>query len=195
MEPIQSVAAVFKRSTGELVHLAPAHLLPAANDPILGISPLPSDFSEETWDWSKTTRTMVESTAKVEAVLIASIKVEAERRKMLVLSPGGAKKSEYAEQAAEVRFFWSLGGTVTAILGVIGLWSPERRAAVFPCATANAAEFGDTLDKAIGRFFAGMTSSSSKNAIAAREQRICAAIKAAATTSAKNAVAATATWP
>lgn len=139
--------------------------------------------------------TWVEDPANVEAILLTAIKAEAERRKMAFLSPGGAKSTEYSDQAAEVRFFWSLGGTTTAVLGLIGVWSPARRAAVFPCATANAAEFGDTIDKAIARFSAGMARSAEKEAIAAVEAKVCAAIKAATTASAKRAIAAAVTWP
>jgi hypothetical protein len=142
--------------------------------------------------WSGTA--WIEDLAKVRDQLLADVKAEAESRKMALLSPGGAKKTEYSDQAAEVRFFWSLGGTVNAVMTAIGLMPPERRVALFPCAIDNAAEFGDTIDKAIARFAEGMRTSATRSKIAAREQKACAAIKAATTVAAARAAAAV-IWP
>lgn len=139
--------------------------------------------------------TWIEDPAKVRAQLLAAVKAEAEARKMAFLSPGGAKKTEYADQAAEVRFFWSLGGSAQAIMGSIGLWSAARRAAVFPRAAANAAKFGDTIDKAIARFSAGMAKAAPANEIAAIEAQACDAINAAPTVAAMRAVVTGITWP
>ncbi len=139
--------------------------------------------------------TWIEDSAKVRAQLLAAVKAEAEARKMAYLTPGGAKTTEYSDQAAEVRFFWSLGGSVQAIMGTVGLWSADRRAAVFPRAVANAGQFGDTIDKAIARFLAGMAASAPANAIGAVEAKACAAIKAATTVAAMRAVVTGITWP
>lgn len=191
--PFSSPSVAFFDSAGALLMIGPKNLpMPPG---AASWSPLPTGYSDETHSWNSTSRTMVEDASKVEAKLISTVKADADRRKMTLLSRGDAKSTEYADQAAEVRFFWSLGGTATAVMGTIGVWSSARRAAVFPCATANAAEFGDTIDKAIGRFSAGMARSGGKEAIAAREQKICANIKAAAAPSAKRAAAAAAAWP
>ncbi|MEH3046515.1 hypothetical protein [Sphingomonas adhaesiva] len=193
MTLIVSAIAIYRKSDGALQYVAPVDLKPA--DPAMAWSALPVGYGDDTHVWSAASRQMVEDRAKVSAKLIAAIKAEAEVRKMRLLTAGGAKKTEYSDQAAEVRFFWSLGGSVTAILGAIGLWSSDRRAAVFPCAAANAAEFGDTIDKAIGRFSAGMKKSASKEKIAAVEARVCAAIEAASTAAAARAAAAAIVWP
>lgn len=191
--PFSSPSVAFFDGTGALLMIGPKSLpMPPG---AASWSPLPTGYSDETHSWNSVARMMVEDAAKVEVKLITAVKMEAERRKMALLSSGGAKKTEYADQAAEVRFFWSLGGTATAVMGTIGLWSPARRAAVFPCATANAAEFGDTIDKAIARFSAGMAGSAGKEAIAAREQKVCANIKAAVAPGAKRSAAAAVAWP
>ena len=137
----------------------------------------------------------VEDPAKAQIALLAAVKAEAERRKMLVLSLGGAKKTEYADKSAEVRMFNSLAGTLNAILAALTLMTAERRAIIFPYATADAAAFGDTIDKAIARFSTGMSTSATVPTIAAAEAKACAAIKAATTVAAKRAAAAAVTWP
>lgn len=130
----------------------------------------------------------------LEPVLLAIVKAEAERRKMLALTPGGAKKTEYADKAAEVRTWHTLGGTLTGVIAVLGIVTGAKMRATFPYAIADAAAFGDTVDKAIARFSVGMTSSATVPAIAAAEAKACAAIKAASTVASKRA-AANVTWP
>lgn len=138
----------------------------------------------------------LEDPAKVEALLTSAIKADAERRKMAYLSPGGAKKAEYAQKAAEVAFWDSLGGTTSAALTALNLLSPEVRQAKFGFALADAAAFGDTnITQAIGRFRVGMGASTKVPSIAAAEAKACAAIKAATTASAKRAAAAAIIWP
>lgn len=138
----------------------------------------------------------IEDPAKVEAILLTSIKGEAERRKMLFLSPGGAKKAEYAQKAAEVAFWDSLGGTASAALTALGLLSPSVRQAKFGYALADAAAFSEpNIAAAIERFRVGMTSSTKVPTIAAVEARACSLIKAASTAAAKRAVASAVTWP
>lgn len=130
-----------------------------------------------------------------EADLIAQVKAEAERRKMLVASPGGYKKMEYAGKESEVRTYRSLGGTVTAILSVLGGWTAERKAQVFPWATASAAAFGDTLPAAIARFESGIARAAAGPTIGAAEEKACAAIRAATTLAAKQAAFSQVRWP
>lgn len=138
----------------------------------------------------------VEDPAKVEPVLLTLIKGEAERRKMGFLSAGGAKKAEYAQKAAEVSFYDSLGGTVVTILAAIGALTAAQRRAKFGYALADAAAFGEpTITNAIERFRSGMASSDKVPAIAAMEAKTCAAIKNATTAVAKRAAAAAVSWP
>lgn len=183
--------AIYSISTGDVVVLAAAD---APLRPGQASVALPGDYDEEIYEWSRATRTMIPSLAKVEAALIAVIKQEAERRKMKLMSPGGAKKAEYAEKRAEVNFWDTLGGSLSAILVAFNLMPAAQRQTKFAWALADAAAFGDTVDKAIGRFRAGMASSASVTTIAAVEARACAAIKSATTVSAKRAAAVVA-WP
>ena len=131
----------------------------------------------------------------LEAVLLASVKSEAERRKMMLLTAGGAKKTEYADKAAEVRTWHTLGGTLTGVIAVLGLIGGAKMKATFPYAIADAAAFGDTIDKAIARFAAGMSGSASVPSICAAEAKACAALKAATTVAGKLAAASSAVWP
>ncbi|MEH3121074.1 MAG: hypothetical protein PGN16_03695 [Sphingomonas phyllosphaerae] len=155
--------------------------LPAANDPNLLV------LVSGAW---------VEDPVKVEAILLPSIKAEAERRKMGFLSAGGAKKAEYAQKAAEVSFYDSLGGSLTTILAALNALTAAQRRAKFGYALADAAAFGEpTITPAIERFRAGMAGSDKVPAIAAAEARACAAIKAATTAAAKRTAAAAVSWP
>lgn len=138
----------------------------------------------------------VEDPVKVEARLLDAVKAEAERRKMLYYSPGGAKKSEYPKKQAEVAFFDSLGGTVAAALAALSLMSPTMQQAKFPYALASARRRREpNIVSAIERFRAGMRRSSPVEDIAAEEEMVCDAIKVAATASAKRAAAAAVKWP
>ncbi len=144
--------------------------------------------------WSGTA--WVENPALVEAGLLADIKAEAERRKMLYYSPGGAKKSEYPKKQAEVAYWDSLGGTTSAALTALKLLSADALSAKFPYAIASAKRRKEaTIAPAIGRFRAGMLSSSPVEAIAAEEEFICDAIKLATTAAAKRSAAAAVAWP
>lgn len=196
MTPIVSTVAVFRKATGELLHVTTPALAPAASDVNLTAVALPTGFDEQTWTWDATKRQFVEDAAKVESVLIARVKDTAESKKMGFLSSGGAKKAEYAQKAAEVSFYDSLGGSVVTILAAIGAMTAAQRRAKFGYALADAAAFGDpTITNAIERFRSGMASSDKVPAIAAAEAKGCTAIKAAATPSAKRAAASAIAWP
>lgn len=193
MDYVRSEIVIFDKATGARVMLAPASLKPT--DPTQGWVALPAGFSEETFSWNATTRVMAEDLAKVRAVLLASVKSDAEQRKMTFLSAGGAKKAEYAQKAAEVSFYDSLGGSLSTILAALALLSPAQKQAKFGYATADAAANGEpTIVNAIARFRGGMEGSNKVPAIAAAEAKACAAIKAATTIAAARAAAAV-TWP
>lgn len=196
MTPIVSEVAVFRRDTGELVHNTTFALAPASSDATLAAVALPSSFNDQTWVWNAAKRQFLEDPAKVEAVLIAQVKDAAEIKKMGFLSAGEAKKAEYAQKAAEVSFYDSLGGSVTTILAALGAMTPAQRRAKFGYALADAAAFGEpTITPAIERFRLGMASSDKVPAIAAAEAKGCTAIKAAPTASAKRAAASAIAWP
>lgn len=148
------------------------------------------DTTVEKWNGTA----WVEDLQKAKDLAIDSIKTQAEQRKMAFLSNGGAKKAEYAQKAAEVAFFDSLGGSVNTILSAIGLMTASARQAKFGYSLADAAAFGDpNIVNAIERFRAGMTSSNKVPAIAAVEAKACDTIKKATTVAAVKAV--TVTWP
>lgn len=143
--------------------------------------------------WSGTA--WVDDIAKVREQILNDVKAEAESRKMVFLSPGGAKKAEYAQKAGEVSFYDSLGGTVIVIIAAIGGMTAAQRQAKFGYALADAAANGEpTIAAAIERFRSGMTGASKVPAIAAAEAKACAAIKAATTIAAARAAAAV-SWP
>jgi hypothetical protein len=193
MDYVKSEIVIFDKATGAKVMLTPLSLKPT--DPKQGWVALPADFSEATFTWNATSRVMAEDLAKVRAQLLASVKGEAEQRKMTFLSAGGAKKAEYAQKAAEVAFYDSLGGSVSTILTAINLLTAAQRQAKFGYSLADAAAFGEpTIVNAIERFRAGMAGSNKVPAIAAAEAKACAAIKAATTIAAARA-AAVITWP
>lgn len=187
--------AVFSRATGAIIHITTKTNAPAATDAKLGTIALPAGFSEATWEWNATTRTFVENAAKVEAVLIAAVKDEAEQRKMLMATPGGMKKAEYAEKRAEVLAWKALGTSVGSILAAFNLLPMATRQTRFAHALDDSAEFGDTPADAIARFEAGMTRAAPTTRISAREARTCARIRAATTIAGKRAAAASLVWP
>ncbi len=139
--------------------------------------------------------TWTDDAAKVQTLLISSIKAEAEARKMKVFSSGGAKKTEYADKMREVVAFESLGGTLTAMLSALALIPPDIRALRFAHVYADAAAFGDTPQAAVARFKAGIASSGSVATIAAAEAKACADIRAATTAAAKKTKASAVKWP
>lgn len=192
--PFSSPSVAFFDGAGALLMIGPKNLpMPAG---ATSWSPLPTGYSDETHTWNVSARMMVEDAGKVGARLLATVKAEAERRKMAYLSPGGAKKAEYAQKGAEVAFWDSLGGSTSAALTALGLLSPEVRQSKFGFAIADAAAFGDpNIAQAIGRFRVGMSASTKVPSIAATEAKACAAIKAAPTGSAKRAAAAAIIWP
>jgi hypothetical protein len=138
---------------------------------------------------------ITEIPAAVEAQLIALIKLEAERRKMLLASPGGYKKAEYAAKEREVAAWDALGTTPDAILAAFGLLPAVQRATRFAYAMAAVDRFGGTPAAAIARFRAGITRSALIPRLAAEEEHACLAIRAATTVAAKRAAYAAVLWP
>lgn len=133
--------------------------------------------------------------------IIRAVKMDADRRKLAVVTALPFKTAEYSGKAGEVAA-WdaALGagiiGTVAQTLTAIDEWSTPRRSATFPWAIADAKAHGDTLDKAIGRFRAGMSAPRvTAYDIAGAEAVTCTAVRAAKTIAAKEAAAAAAPWP
>ena len=156
---------------------------------------VPKPGNQTTQRFNPVTKAWEDSAALVEAQLIASIKEEAERRKMTMATPGGMKKAEYAEKRAEVLASKSLGSNVGAILAAINLLPLATRQTRFAHALADSAVFGDTITAALARFEAGMTRADVITKISAREAKVCADIRAATTVASKRAAAAEVVWP
>lgn len=187
--------AVYARANGAILHVTTRSNAPSAKHPELASTVLPPGYAEATWDWSAEARRFVENPAKVEAQLVAAIKDEAEKRKMTMATPGGMKKSEYAEKRAEVLAWKSLGATAGTILAAFNLLPLATRQTRFAHALDDSAAFGDTPADAIARFEAGMARAAPTTKISAREAKACADVRSATTVAAKRAVAAAIVWP
>ncbi len=145
--------------------------------------------------FNATTGAWEDAAALVEAQLIVAVKEEAERRKMMMATPGGMKKAEYAEKRAEVLASKSLGSNLGTILAAINLLPLATRQTRFAHALADSALFGDAITDALARFEAGMARADVITKISAREAKACADIRAATTATAKRAAAAAIVWP
>lgn len=156
------------------------------------------------WRWAGGALTAIAKAAptiaEVEAGLIRDVKQKADALKIAATTPLPSKSAEYPAKAAEVAAWdgalgGGLVGTLAQTLAAINAWPAARRAATFPYALADATAFGDTIDKAIARFRAGMNGSATIHDVAAREAVTCAEIRAAKTIATKEAAAAAAVWP
>lgn len=201
--------AIVAAATGLVTQLVEAETIealmlncPAGHDP----HPCSNmDIRPGEWSWDgaalKAVPKPAETIEEASVRIIRAVKAEADRRKLAVVTPLPFKTAEYAGKAAEVAA-WdaALGagiiGTVTQTLAAIDKWSAPRRSATFPWAIGDAKAHGDTLDKAIARFRAGMGAPTvSPYDIAGREAVTCTAVRNAKTIAAKEAAAAAAVWP
>ena len=178
--------AIYNAVTGELRDIAQAGAVPKGYSSCA----LTAGYDPATWRWNADARSMIENAALVEAQLLARVKAEAERRKMLAMSPGGAKKAEYAEKRAEVAAWDSLATAPAAILAAFNALPREVRESRFGHVLADAAAFGDTPAAAIARFRAGMGKAAALRTVSALEARTCADVRAATSIAGKRAAAA-----
>ncbi|TCQ04117.1 hypothetical protein [Sphingomonas sp. PP-CC-3A-396] len=138
----------------------------------------------------------IQTPAEVEATLVDQAKSEGERRRMLVMSPGGSKKTVYSLKQSEVDSWNDLGSTVaTALAAFLGL-SLIKQKRKFRFAMAEAAFRGEANPAAaIARFAAGSDAANAEAArIEAIEQAGVTAIKAATTIAAKRAAYTAINW-
>jgi hypothetical protein len=137
-----------------------------------------------------------ETAEQVQAALIDQAKTEAERRRMLVMSPGGSKKTVYSLKQSEVDNWNDLGSSIaTSLTAFLGLPVIKQKRK-FRFALAEAAFRGEPNPAAaIARFAAGSDAANAEAArIEAIEQAGVAAIKAATTIAAKRAAYAAINW-
>lgn len=190
--------AAFKTADGTLVGV-----VESLNGLGTGVTskPLPAGYVADTWVWDKAARTFVEDPARVEAELIGLVKDEGERRRMMVLSPGGGKKMVYNAKLAEVEAYKTIasgvvGGALNLVLGVIAGLPLADRKRKFRYALAEQARRGEpSIAPAIARFEAGADAAHTEAArIEAIVQAAIAAIKAASTAASKRAAYAAINW-
>jgi hypothetical protein len=148
--------------------------------------------------WSSSAKAFAEDPAKVEALLVPQVKAEAERRRMLLYTPNRGKMKIYERQDREVDSWYALGAAgalATTLLAAFNLLPAAVRSRKFRAAITNAAAMGDTVDKAIARFEAGIAANDQLVLnLEAIEQRAVKNIKAAATAAAKRAAFAAIDW-
>jgi len=137
-----------------------------------------------------------DTTASVEADLVARVKSEGEQRRMLVMSPGGSKKTVYSLKQSEVDAWNDLGSTVATMLTTFLGMAAVKQKRKFRFAMAEAALRGEANPAAaIARFAAGSDAANAEAArIEAIEQAGVAAIKAATTIAAKRTAYAAINW-
>ncbi|WP_156679341.1 hypothetical protein [Sphingomonas profundi] len=188
--------AIFNSATGAVLE----HVVATSGIDMTGKGQktIPVGYDASTYSWSVAARQYVEDPAKIEAVLVGQVKAEGERRSMLVMSTGGAKKTKYAAKAVEVENWYGLGGVgaaTSALLAAFNLLNTTVRARKFRYAIADAKAHGDSVDKAIARFVAGADASQNEAArLEGIEQAGVDAIKAATTVAAKRAAHAAINW-
>lgn len=138
----------------------------------------------------------IQTPAEVEVTLVDQAKTEAERRRMLVMSPGGSKKTVYSIKQSEVDNWNDLGSTLTTSLTAFLGLPVIKQKRKFRFAMAEAAFRGEANPAAaIARFAAGSDAANTEAArIEAIEQAGVTAIKAATTIAAKRAAYAAINW-
>jgi hypothetical protein len=130
-----------------------------------------------------------EDPARVEADLIAAVKLESERRKMLVRSPGSGKGAEYRRKKDEGE---TAGNVLAAVLNA--LTAPQRRQQ-YPFAAMESQLTGVPLVTVLAGYREAAARSDDEVArLSAIERRGVLTIKAATTVAAKRAAAAAINW-
>ena len=177
--------AVFEPDTGALVHIGPFNSAPAG----FSWTPLPTGYDSSLWSWNAAARMMVENPGKVEAHLVASVKAEAEQRKMLLRSPGSGKDAEYRQKRSE-----ALASSVIAPADLDALSAAEAREQ-YPAASIERLLTGETLAAVLARYLAASDLAESEvYRLAAIEHAAVAQITAAESASAKRAARAAIDW-
>ncbi len=138
----------------------------------------------------------IQTVQEAEATFVEQVKTEAERRRMLVMSPGGSKKTVYSLKQSEVDNWNNLGSTLATALTAFLALSVVKQKRKFRFALAEAAFYGEPNPAAaIARFAAGSDAANAEAArIEAIEQASVATIKAATTITAKRAAYAAINW-
>lgn len=187
--------AVYVTATGELRDIAPAGAVPTGCSSVA----LPVGYDPASWRWNVAQRTMIEDAARLEAILIKAVNDERETRQMAALTAGGAKKTVYAKQQAEVLAWAGLGAvgaTTVQLVSAFNLLPLTVQKQKFRFAVMSAAKRGETtIAAAIERFADGASRSDPEVArIEAIAQDAIDTIKAAPTATTKRAAYAAINW-
>jgi hypothetical protein len=143
------------------------------------------DLAVQSWSGSA----WVEDPAKVEAILVAAVKAEAERRKMLVRSPGSGKGAEYRRKRDEAT------ASATVLAAVLNALTKPAALQQYPAAAMEAQLTGESLATVLTRYReASAAADTEVLRLAAVEWAGTKAIKAAATAAAKRAAATAISW-
>lgn len=150
----------------------------------------PPGYSDITHRWDATTKQMVADVSRADGPVCSPIDAERAVRRMPYLTMIQGQEFIYAMKALEVSNWYSLGGSVAAILTAVGLLSTAQKNARFRFALKEAAVTGDTLQTVIARFEAGAAAALDPLAdIDARAVTAKRAVRAASTMQAKQAAA------
>ena len=126
----------------------------------------------------------------MEARLLAEVDQEREKLRSAVMTQGVGQPYAYAQKAQEVYDYRNVVGSLLATLTV------PQRTARYPFAMAEASATGDALATVIARFESGMETSRSRiAAVEATATKAKRAIRAAATSAAKQAAYSAILWP
>lgn len=137
--------------------------------------------------WTGTAWT--ESAAAVERRLIAALKLEAERRKMLVRSPGSGKGAEYRRKRDEAM------ASANVVASVLNALTRPEGLKQYPAAAMEAALTGEAMATVLARYRDASTAADSEVLrISALEQSATRRIKTAGTAAAKRAAFAAIDW-
>lgn len=124
-----------------------------------------------------------------QADLLAKVKAEAERRKMLAFTNGFGKSQEYLQKGKEAT------NSATVLATVLNAITAANAATQYPMAHAERMLTGETLSAVLARYRAGKTTSDAELArLSAIEWKAVQAIKAASTAAAKQAAFTAINW-
>lgn len=127
---------------------------------------------------------------ELEARLLAEVDHEREKLRAAVMTQGEGQSYAYAQKAQEVYDYRNVVGTLLTALTV------PQRTARYPFAMAEAIASADDLATVIARFETGMEISRSRiAAVEATATKAKRAIRAATTSTAKQAAYSAITWP
>lgn len=181
---------VYVTSSGELEIVYPAGQDIPASQVMTGRKVVDvSDGYPDDLRWDAPTRTFVSQVAAVKQQLIAAVKVEAERRKMLVRSPGSGKGAEYRQKRTEAL------ASATILAATLNALTAADALKQYPAAAVEAKLTGEKLAVVLARYLTASTAADAEiNRLAAIEWNAKVKIDAATSVTAARAAAVAVNW-